>query len=162
MANLIYQNDGTALTWQDSGGTYAMTLNNLATGAGRQGAVHDFGVAARSPRFAWRAWFRSATAPVVGEAVEVYVKTSDGTSPDNDDGTGNIAVSAEDKLRNLVLIGRVQVDEAATGVTFAKSGEVWLPQRYVMPVFWNATADNLVASANLSGFSLTPTPLEVQ
>ena len=162
MANLIYQNDAAALTGQDSGGSYAMTLNNLAAGAGRQGAVHDFDVAARAARFAWRAWFQAATTPVVGEAVEVYLKTSDGTVPDNDDGTGDIAVSAENKLRNLLLIGRIEVDEAAIGVKFARSGEVWLPQRYVMPVFWNATADNLVATNNLSGFTLTPVPLEIQ
>lgn len=162
MANLVYQNDGTAISWTDTTGTYAMTLNNLAASAGRQGAIHDFGTAARSFLFAWRAWFQAATTPVVAEVARVYIKTSDGTSPDNDDGTGDIALSSTDKLRNLWHIGNVVVDEAATGVTFVKSGLVWLPQRYVMPVIYNATADNFVATNNINGFSLTPVPHEIQ
>ena len=162
MANLIYQNDEAAISWQETSGTAVITLNNLAAGAGRQGALHDLSAAARSPRFAWRYFCQFATAPVVGEAVRIYLKTSDGTHPDNDDGTGDAAVSAEDKLRNLDQIGTLTVDQAAIGIIMVKSGFVLLPHQWVAPVIWNATADNLVATNNLNGFSLTPAPLEVQ
>lgn len=162
MANKIYQAAETALVWTDTSGDYAMTLNGLAAEAGRQGAVHDFGVAARAAPHGWRAWFRAATTPVTGEQVEVYAKTSDGSRPDNDDGTGDIALSSADKLRNLHLLGVIIVDQAATGVTFAASGLVWLPHRYVMPVLYNATADAFVASDDVCGFSLTAVPPEVQ
>ncbi len=162
MPNLVYQNEGTTLSWKDSGGDYAMTLQNLATVAGRQGAVHDFGVAARSPRFAWRFGCEFETAPVVGEVVRIYAKTSDGTDPDNDDGTGDIAVSAENKLKNLTHIGTLIVDEAVADVQMAASGFIILPHRYFMPVVWNATADNLQNTANINVFTLTPVPIEIQ
>lgn len=162
MANLIHQNEGTIISWKDSGGTLVITLNNLATLAGRQGARHDFGVGARSPLFAWRLGVEFETQPVVGERVGVYAKTSDGTDPDNDDGTGDAAVSAEDKLRNLTLLGNLIVDEAVVDVQMARSGFVLLPHRYFQPAIWNFTADNLQATANINVFTLTPVPLEVQ
>ncbi len=162
MANLILQNEGTIISWKDSGGTLVITLNNLATVAGRQGARHDFGVGARSPRFAWRFGVEFETQPVVGEVVRIYAKTSDGTDPDNDDGTGDAAVSAEDKLKNLTQIGSLIVDEAIVDVQMAASGFILLPHRYFQPVIWNAAADNLQATDNINVFTLTPVPFEVQ
>ena len=162
MANEVYILPQTGITWGDTGETNAMTLNNLATGAGRQGAQHDFGASARANRYEWRAHVEFATTPVVGEEVRIYLKTSDGTHPDNDDGTGDIAVSAEDKLRNIRLLGIIQVDQAATSVEMVASGDITINTRYVMPIFWNGTADNLTATNNTSGFSLTPFPYQIQ
>ena len=162
MPNLVYQNDETPILWNDTTGATTITLNNLASGAGRQGDIHDFGVAARSNIFAWRFFCQFATTPVVGERVGIFWKSSDGAKPDNDDGTTDAAVSAEDKLRNLLLLGNLYVDEAATGVVMATGGLVWLPHEQGMPVIWNYTADNLVATNDLNGFQLTPTPLEIQ
>lgn len=162
MANLVYMNEESAITWEASGGTEPFTLTSLAADAGRQGDLYDFGVAARSRKFVWRARVQFATAPVVGETVRIYIKTSDGTYPDNDDGVSDAAVSAEDKLNNLYHIGNIVVDEAATGVTMVASGEVELSARYVAPVFWNGTADALSSTASHHGFSLTPVPDEIQ
>ena len=129
------------------------------------GALYDFGVAARPADFYWRAWVVFATTPVVGEVIRLYWKTSDGINPDNDDGTGDAAVSAEDKLRNLKYIDELTVDEASSTPTFVASG--YLPKRiaaarYGAPVFWNATADALSATAGDHGFSITPVPDEMQ
>jgi hypothetical protein len=162
MANLIYGVRQTAITWQDTSGTKAITLNNLASGAGRQGAVHDLGSTARATKYEWRAFVQFATTPVVNEIVQLFLKTTDGTSPDNDDGTGDIAVSSSDKLQNLIYLGAIVVDETATGVKMVAQGIIDIPHKEVMPVFWNDTADNLVATNNLNGFSLTPIPTEVQ
>lgn len=163
MANKLYQHDETAITWLASGGTNLLTLTSLAAAAGRQGARHDFGTAARAQVFAWRAWNVAGTTPVVGEVSgRIYWKSDDGTSPDNDDGTGDIAVSAEDKLLNLRRIGSIIVDEAATAVTFVASGLILLPHRYGMPVFWNESADAYSSTAADHGFSLTPVPPELQ
>lgn len=162
MANLVHQNEGTIISWKDSGGTLVITLQNLATVSGRQGARHDFGVDARSPRFAWRLGVEFETQPVVGEAVGIYAKTSDGTDPDNDDGTGDAAVSAEDKLKNLMRIGTLVVDEAIVDVQMAASGLIMLPHRYFQPVIWNFTADNLQDTANINVFTLAPVPFEIQ
>ena len=168
MANLVLQNAGTALSWKDSGGTYALTFKGLGTGAGRQGATHDFGVAAVAHRFAWQCMvhFDTGTTPVVGEVIRIYLKTSpDGTNWDNDDGEGDIAVSAENKLSNLTYLGAIVVDEAAADVPMQASGIVEIAAKEIAPVIWNATVnDNLDddTSPTNSLFILTPYPLEIQ
>ncbi len=164
MANKVYKVDETAVVWNDSTGATTLTLNNLAAGAGRQGDQYDLGAVAtaRAYRFQWQFRCRFATTPVVGEVVEIYLKLSDGTRIDNDDGTTDAAVSAGDKRRNLTLLGVVVVDEAATGVDMVARGVVEIFSRYVQPVIWNATADNLVATNDLNDFVLTPIPDEIQ
>lgn len=168
MANLIQQNQGTIIAWADSGADLAITLKGLATGAGRQGAEKDFGVGAVATRYAWLAQvqFDTATAPVVGEAVDIYLKTApDGANYDNDDGDGtDIAVSSIDKLKNLHYLGSIVVDEAAADVKMQASGFITIVAEKVAPVFWNATADTLDDDASTTDlkFSLIPVPLEIQ
>lgn len=165
MANLIYVNEEAAITWRDTGGTNLFTPTSLAAAAGRQGAMHDLGAAARSLEFAWRAFLKPGATRVVDEAVRIYVKTGSGATPgarpDNDDGTGDIAVSAEDKLKNLTQIGTLKIDENAA-VEMVASGYVLLPHRWVTPIFWNATANSLSTTAADFGFDLTPVPRELQ
>jgi len=165
MANLIYRVLETAQTWQDSAGDHTMTLDFLDSDAGRQGATWDRTAADGSRWFRWRFWceFDSTTPPVLGEQVRVYLKTSDdNTVWDNDDTTGDTAVSVEDKLRNLQLLGVLQVDQATADIVMSVSGDVEITSRYVAPVVWNATADRLDTTTNSSGFSLTPVPDEIQ
>lgn len=162
MANLVYQVDEGAIAWSDSGSTHAMTLNNLATASGRQGAEHTFGASARPRRFNWIAWVQFETNAVVDQQVEVYFKTGDGTHYDNDDGTGDIAVSNINKLKNLELIGVITVDEALLDIEMSISGEIEISSLRGMPVMWVAGDDNLRADANTSGFQLTPVPDQIQ
>lgn len=161
MTSKTYQHDETAITWKSSAGTEAFTPTSLGSAAGRQGAYHDFGTAARPRRFAWRAWIKPGATRVVGERIEVYFITSDGTNPDNDDGTTDIAVSAQDKLRNLSVLGVMQIDENAA-VPMVISGEIELSHRYGAPAFWNASANSLSGTAGDFGFQLTPVPDEGQ
>lgn len=164
MANKVYKVDETAVVWNDTTTATTLGLNNLAAGAGRQGDQLDLGApgTARAYKFHW--WFRCrfATTPVVNEAVEIYLKYSDGTRIANDDGTTDAAVSSIDKLKNLDHLGVCVVDEAATGVDMVAEGIVEIYARYVQPVIWNATADNLVATNDLNDFVLTPVPDELQ
>lgn len=162
MANLVYSLPETAISWRDSGGDELLTLTSVASGAGRQGAEHDYGAAAKSRLYDWRAFVQMATTPVVDEIIRIYMKTGDGTHYDNDDGVGDIAVSAEDKLKNLVQIGSIVIDEATADLEFSASGKIVLDSRYVMPVFWNATADALTATAAEHGFDLVPVPDQIQ
>jgi len=159
--SLVYQDEEAAVTWLSTGGTEAFTPTSLGAAAGRQGAHHDFGAGARARRFAWRAWIKPGATRVVGEIIRIYLKTSDGTRHDNDDGTGDIAVSSVDKLRNLLQIGAIVIDENAA-VEMVGSGEVEISARYAAPIFWNATANSLSATAGDFGFSLTPVPDAVQ
>lgn len=146
----------------DSGGDVVITLASLGAGAGRQSADLDLGASAQPFMFRWRAWVKFATAPVVGETVDIYIKTNDGTHYDNDDGTGDAAVSAEDKLKNLHFLGSIVVDEASATPEFSASGTVTIFERYVQLVFWNATADALSATAADNGAYLEEIPLQGQ
>ena len=165
MANKLYTIQETAVVWSDTTGDLALTLNNLAAGAGRQGAVKDWGAlsTARATIFWWELVVQFATTPVVGEQVDVYWKSSDdNTHYDNDDGTGDIALSATDKLRNLKHLGTLVVDEAAPSVDMRITGLFADFNRYGMPVIHNKTADNLVASNDVSFFRIKPIPPEIQ
>ncbi len=163
MANKVYQIAETDITWLSSGGTNALTLTSLSAGAGRQGAQHDFGTSARPIRFAWRAWVKANATPTVGQIIEIYAKTSDGTNPDNSDGTTDAAVSAAGKLLNLVRLGAISIDQASTTPTFVASGIVELPARYFQPVVWNAQASVALSSTGSDhGFKLTPIVDEIQ
>lgn len=165
MANKTYGVIETAIAWADSGGDAVLTLTSVASGAGRQGALYDLGATARAHLYTWRAWVQFATTPVVGERVEVYLKTAQASNahPDNDDGTGDAAVSAEDKLRNLRHLGSIVVDETSTTPEFvASGGPIWVSEQVVAPVFWNRTADALSATAADHGFELVPVPQELQ
>lgn len=161
MTSKVYTLQESGTQWTDTTGDLAMTLNNLAAGAARQGAVLDLGArtTARSNRFVWRAYIKQDTAGVVGETIPIYLKLgtdTPATGYDNDDGTGDIAVSSTDKLKNLLLLGVLQVDEAAADIPLSKSGIIEIDERYVMPIVYNNTADNLSATNNDSWFSLTP------
>jgi len=161
MANKVYQHDETAITWK-SGGTYMITCTSLGAAAGRQGAVHDFGTAARCRRYVWRAWMKPTTTCVLGQMVTIYWKTGDGTVYDNDIGTTDTATGLTvDKLRNLMVLGAIQIDHTNTADVMATSGEVELSSRYGMPTFWNGTANALSGTVGDFGFSLTPVPDEV-
>ena len=166
MTNKLYTIAETVIAWHDTTGDLGMTLNNLAAGAGQQGAQKDLGAITtpRSGLYGYRATVAFATTPVVSEVVGVFLKTSDGTYPDNDDGVTDLTVSAEDKLRNIMRLKHITVDEAAISVNMVVSGQVYIPadQRYVMPILWNYTADNLVATNDVSRFMLWPIPPELQ
>ena len=157
-----YQVAETEITFKASGGTVAFTPTSLGASAGRQSAQHDFGASARAYMFNWTAYVKFATAPVVGETIDIYAKTSDGTHIDNDDGTTDAAVSAADKLKNLHYLGSIMVDEAGSTPEFSASGRVQLSRRYFQVVFWNATADGLSATAADHGFVLEPTVVQGQ
>jgi len=166
MATKIYQPRETPLVWKSSGGDAAFTPTSLATVSGRQGTYLDRGESSVARDYNWRAWIKPGGTRVVGEVVEIYLLTGEtvGGSAryDNDDGTTDAAVSAYDKLRNSAFfLGVIQIDENAA-VEMTKSGSIYVPQRYVAPAFWNATANTLSSTAGDFGFSLTPVPDESQ
>lgn len=171
MANAIYKNPETTLWFVPASAAQAedaaFEVHNLASGAGRQSSQHDFGVGATAGWYEWRAFVQFATTPVLAETVDIYLKTAGSSAsatahPDNDDGTSEGAVSAEDKVNNLHLLGCIVVDEATADVEMVASGYVFIAARAVQVVFWNSTADGLTNDVDENGFMLTPVPMEVQ
>ncbi len=165
MANLVYQNEEAEILFlpASQAETVIFEIDALGSGAGHQSAQHDFGVAARARRFTWRAFLQLQTGLVVNEVVRIYIKTeSTAGHPDNDDGTGDLAVSAEDKLKNLHMIGLIRVDEAVADREMVASGEIEISATKINVVFWNATSAALTTDETESGFILTPVPDEIQ
>lgn len=171
MANLVYQNPETTIWFVPATATQAedaaFECHNLASAAGVQSAQYDRGVAATPAWFEWAAFVQFATAAVLEERIDIYLKGS-GTSasatahPANDDGTGAAAVSAIDKLNNLHFLGSIIVDEAAQDIEMVARGVVFIPYRAFQVVFWNSSADALTNDVNENGFFLTPIPDEIQ
>ena len=158
MPNKIYLAPETAQTWTDSGGDYTLTLASLAADGVRVGAQHDLGSASRSRLYAWRFVVDGfGTAPVVGETVDVYVATSDGTYVDGNVGTSDAAGSTV-ALPNLLFLGSATVQTTSTTDDLVISGQVELSHQYVSPVIHNNTADALSGGR----FILTPVPDEIQ
>lgn len=160
--NKVYIVRGTPIVWSDTTGDLAITINNLAAGTGRVGARKDFGAGPQPDAYSWRFTCQFETAPVVGETVDLYLSTSDGSEEDGQIGTTDAALSAEDKLKNLLFLASLVVDVATVDIDFTVSGVVSIPTRYVSPVVFNNTADNLQATNDTGEFTLTSIPPDIQ
>ncbi len=162
MANKIYTAREASTVWSDTAGNLVMTLNNLAAGVGRVGARKDYGAGSTAKLYSWRLTVQFETEPVVPETIGIYLATSDGTEEDGQVGVADAALATEDKLRNLMFIGSLVVDVATVDIDFTASGVCEIPTRYVSPVIFNDTADNLQATNDTGEFTLTPIPGELQ
>lgn len=141
MANEFYIKHGAEISFgSEVGDDVAWSSESISNGAGRQSAFYDQGAptTARPGFWEYRIMTQAVATPTLKAQLRMYLKTSDGTYPDNDDGTGDIAVSAEDKLTNLELINGPLVDEAAANIQFVSKGVVFIPHRYFGVVGWNA------------------------
>jgi len=152
---------GNTVSWRNTGGDELFTPTSLGSGAGRQGALHDFTTAAVGRTFEFRGWIKPGATRVEKEAVAMILKSSDGTHADNDDGTGDIAVSNINKLLNVRRIGQILIDEnAAVEMVFSRI--ITLGHRHAGPIFWNYTANTLSTTATDYGVDMTPVVLEAQ
>ncbi len=169
MAGEVYVEDGSAITWQDSTGTYAMTLQNLATVAARVGARADLGAWPRALAYRWYLEIEWASAPTIDQVVELYFGGWDNdTGPASPVGQlpatdiGYAAASAGlSKRKNLLLAGVVVAETAAVG-PFSASGLIALPYRYVSPFIYNAAGVALKNTANSALLRVTPVYPQVQ
>jgi hypothetical protein len=168
MANKIYGQVETAISWQVSGGDEVMDLGNT-TGAAdgvEVGAYHDWGAAPRSFDYMWFMDIDGFdTAPVVGETVDLYVTVSEdatlwsGPESPSDAARGAGVVN---RLPNLLYVGSAMVRSVTAGDNLVASGRVHIPQRYFAPVVHNNTADKLLSTADAHEVRFYPIPLEVQ
>jgi len=162
MTSKVYVLQETPIEFLASGGDVTFTMTSLGVDAGRQSDQHYFGAAARAFMFEWRFFCKFATTPIVNHVVGLYLKTSDGTHADNDDGTTDAALSHEDKLKNLTFLGELIVDEASSTPEFSTSGVISIASPYIQVVVWNGTDELFTATAADHGFILTPVTLQAQ
>jgi hypothetical protein len=164
MVNKIYTAPESVITFQDSGGSAVITLQNLAAGAGRYSARYDRGAGSLAAWYRLRFIWQMETAGVLGEVVEVYLSTwsEDGSYSDGALGTSDAALTSDLRrnLGNPAMIGIV--DKTATATNIIKSTLIFVPTRYITLGVWNATADNLENTANVNILTMTPYPMEIQ
>lgn len=168
MAGELYLEDGTTITWQDSGGDYGMTLQNLATVAGRVGARGDLSAWPHAAFYRWYMEIEWAAAPTIDQAVELYFGGWDADTPAYPTGqlpstdTGYAAGAAGlSKRKNLMLAGVVTAETAAVG-PFSAGGLIALPYRYVSPMVYNGGGQALKNTANANFVRLTPVYTQIQ
>lgn len=164
MANEVLVKPGTAITFKDSGGTAAITLQNLGFGAGRVSAAYDKGTGAQEAWFHVHAVVQFETAPIAGEVVEVYIINHDGTNVPGSLGIADAAVTVANKRNNIHSALVVISAEAATAdLNYEANGLAYCPMRYISVMVWNASAgDNLQNTANINIVTLTPLVDEIQ
>jgi hypothetical protein len=163
-ANKIYVAPEAVLVFGDAGqvGLSAqLTLTNLLAGTGRMSTLLDRGATAHSAWYKWRCRASLTGTNSVGQSLEIYLGTSDGTNPDGQLSTTDGALTTE-KRRNLLLLGVLVVDQTTTDTIMAASGLVYVVDRFLAVGVWNGTSLPLTTSPTAHRCTLTPWPQEVQ
>lgn len=161
MVNQVKQNVGTAFTWRDSGGDYAITMSSLAAVSGRIGARGDLGAWPRAYRWRWYLETAWAANPVAGETLDFYLALWDTDTP----GSPWAQVAATDSAltvtqrANLWYIGSTTAETAGTGIMSTGGLIENISTRYISPVLYNASAAKALAAVGTTPTILRITPL---
>lgn len=161
MPNNVYQLIDTAVSFS-SAGDVAFSAASVAFQAGRKSAQWDTGATPKSREYAWRAKVKLQATPVIGEAIDFYIATSDGTIIDGTTTAADAAFTDEDALQNMMFVGSLVVDTTGTD-SIQGSGTFRMYSRYGVLVMWNNTAaETLSATAGDHDFIVTPIPPQIQ
>lgn len=165
MSREIYALPLTSQLWTNAGGgsDLAITLASLSTGAGRIGAQWDRGTGAQPGRYRWQFRCRTNSAPTVGNTLRIYLAVGDdGTYISNGLGTADAAISSEALCSNCQYVDSIEVSENVTTRDFTKRGFIWIYDRYVSPIIFNAFGVSLSSTGTNMEFRLTPYPDQIQ
>lgn len=158
----ILWNEGTTITWTDSGGDEELDLGGVDGDAGdvAVGSYHDFGVAPRAVDYRLDIFIDGFdTAPVVGEQVLVYItegwNTTEFSGPetpnDTTDSTGDV-----NRLPNMLGPFPVTVHSTTAADNLRATYEFRSSARYLAPVVHNDTADDLLTTSDAHTVEITP------
>lgn len=152
-----------SITFGSNSNTVLFTPKNVASAAGRISAQYDRGSGSKPGLYRWEAKSKYGSALTVGNALEIYLATSqDGSTIDGNQSTTDAAFSAADKRRNLQYVGSVVADSTSSGEVQVGSGTVMIYSRYISVVWWNAMGQTLTNVDADHVFTLTPYPPEMQ
>lgn len=162
--NKIYVESETAVTFADGAQTPTVTItfSALATLTGRVSAQYDRGAGSLAPCFRWRATAQLTGTNVVGQTIEYYLATSNGTNIDGEVGTADAALASVNVLPALKYLGSVPVVQTTTNTNTTGSGVYCTSARYVSVVVWNASSLPFKTDTAVHKFSLIPFAPEVQ
>ena len=165
---------GTPVIWGEAGGsgvTHTLSLDALADGTARMGAVADLG-AAWDEEYSVMLVVETGTAPTAGNRVDLYLPCTHSTSYYPGGVTGSDGAWPADSNEDewALQLGAPVVSLMATNdgnTTQVQAPVIWRPAgRYVVAVVDNnlgqAFRDQATASNNASRVILTPRRLLVQ
>lgn len=170
MANEILIKQGTEITWQASGGDYAITLTGLDPNSARQGAKADLG-AQRPRRYALQISSEFDIDPTPGDPIEVWWAASHsnvaGTGNPGDtsglDGAYQSTIAAiNEHTRHLQFVGALIATSNASSTLQNSLFVFEPPTRYGMPVVVNKCDEDLSGTASDHVIRLLPIVDEVQ
>lgn len=164
---------GTAVIWGEAGGsgvTHTLSLDALADGTARMGAVADLG-ASWDMDYSVMLVVETGTAPAAGNRVDLYLPCTHSTSyyPGGVSGSDGAWPADSNEDEWALQLGAPACSLMATNdgnVTQVQAPVIWRPSgRYVVPVVDNnlgqAFRDQATASNNTSRVILTPLALQV-
>jgi hypothetical protein len=165
MPSRLYSLKETAIAFKKPG-PVLLTLAGLTTGNGRVSDRWDRyqggAAGAYANRFMGRAKIKLAVAAVVGVTAAIYLVTSDGTDSDGGLGTGDAALPALDRRRNLTQIATIVADAATVGPFFAPISIFEFDDRYMQILVVNEMGQSLTAVDADHYVNIWSVPLENQ
>lgn len=160
MANEAYIRKGTSkLVNGEAGADVALSMEGVASAAGRVSAQIDWGAAPRPAIYEWSCEVQWQATPTQGGMLELYVAGApdgDNTQIDGDVGTTDAALGDVDMRRNLRYIGCVVSENAAASEICVASGTFEFTQRYMSIVGYNGGGSTINATDSNFRFNIVP------
>jgi hypothetical protein len=158
----IYETPGAVVTFRGNGGTIVLTPQNEGAGKGRISSQWNRGGGSQPARYKWRMRTRWAATPASGDALRIYLVTSDGTNPDGTLAATDAELTSETPLlNNCQFIGSVVA--AGADQVEVSGGVCMIHDRYVQVAVWNGSATKALTNADADHvFTLTPIPDDIQ
>lgn len=158
----IYESPGTAVTFRGTGGTVTFTPQNEGTGKGRISSAWDRGAGALPARYKWRMRTRWAATAAAGDALRVYLVTSDGANPDGTLSATDAELTSEASLAyNCRFLGAVF--SVAADQVEVSSGVCEIHDRYVQVAAFNGSSTKALTNTETDHiFTLIPIPDDIQ
>ena len=158
----IYETPGTVVSFKETAGNVTITPKNEGAGKGRISNQWDRTSGSQPARYKWRMRTRWAATAASGDALRIYLVTSDGTNPDATLSASDAELTSETPLvYNAQFIGTVL--SVAVDQVEVSSGVCLIHDRYVQLAVWNASATKALTNTAADHiFTLTPIPDDIQ
>ena len=168
-ADEFYVNPEASVTWTDTGGDELLDAGGLAADAVVMGSFSDLGSGAHAENFNIEVTIDGFdTAPVVGEAVDIWISTSNATTNFDGNPTTDPTTTAEGtmttaQLDNSMRVGSLIVYSTTAGDELKTTFQNFsITSRYVSVIIHNNTADALLSTSDAHKIVLIPSSIQAQ
>jgi hypothetical protein len=160
---------------QGTGGSYvSFGAGGILSGSGYRSDVRDLGLWPHATMFRWRAKTSCQLAPTARGSLQFFWSSFD--NPADLASTTGVAMWMDGNIpsgagpitnptectQNMQYIGSISMEASVSGRLFVSSGLTQLYGRYGQLVVFNNTGTQLNTATDQTGFTLTPSPDEIQ